>query len=769
MERWTDVDQHGNLSFPRSRSVLVEVIQSSLVRGGLRLTNVDELEVNYPNKPQAVRLEALPPPEEDTFQKIMEKQRLEAIHKPRMIGGVMMVGDGDKDEQSSSGNATSSRDQLETAPVCVADLVIPVLSLDDDVQPDVPSSIPLVRRELVKGLTNVLPLSEKDDVRIQSFVFGRKGLYSTMSIQFLCVARDQSSVPNLEATLERWAIVDEDGQPRFARSRAVLIEVVEAALQRAGLKLADDEQLELNCALAKPMQIQGLPAPEAGLNRSTVRVGASGVGSPGAGGQMGLSSTLSTHEAVVDSPNVSLQSSMGQSTMWPGTSIGTRDDHASPQDVSLTLLPSRPPDPLPLPVAFAEDGSPTGWRLKEEEHQDALYWGDLQNGKKHGKGRYALTDGTVYVGEFQNGLAEGEGTIQWPNKHVYTGQWKNGQASGHGLLRRPGEWQYVGQFFEDMRHGTGRCEWASRAWYDGSWSFDQKQGLGEDGDDAEGATHGQVFAFQDGVRQDLLVEAPMAPLSSKFKADARWQGTVRVKLGKVVSKKKQGEETEADPQKVATGVSPETVTDIQQLPLSQALPPKLPPPPPQALGEIGSVVSSPSPIQPTFVSILTPAQLTFSGLSLPSAPDGQRRPLSALASREPPAVLHDAELEWSIPRWGLSIGRPDRWLVGHWGALIVTRVHPGGALESWSNAEAPSRRPRPNYLIWSVNGVKHDAWGMASILRDEAVEGVTILFRKPAAERYKDSISVKDTAEEPEMPPPPPPWSTRTVTQAAEG
>merc|ERR1719191_905672 len=292
-----------------------------------------------------------------------------------------------------------------------------------------------------------------------------------------------------------------------------------------------------------------------------------------------------------DSPHVSFPSSMCQSSLFRETTHGSGDEHLGPQDISLTLVPGSARDPLPRAVAFGEDGAPTGWRLKEENGADgpgdALFWGDLQNGKKHGKGRYVLADGTLYVGEFHNGLAHGEGTIQWPNKNVYTGQWKDGQASGHGLLRRPGEWQYVGQFLEDMRHGHGRCEWASRAWYDGGWSWDQKQGVGEDGEDALGATLGRVFSFQNGERQELLVEAPMAPLSSKFKADARWQGTLRVKLGKVVSKKNQGQQTET--------CQPEVPADTSETqPLSKVLPPRLPQAPAAVEADSGTSSLSPA-------------------------------------------------------------------------------------------------------------------------------------------------------------------------------
>merc|ERR1712232_433974 len=70
---------------------------------------------------------------------------------------------------------------------------------------------------------------------------------------------------------------------------------------------------------------------------------------------------------------------------------------------------------------------------------------------------------------------------------------------------------------------------------------------------------------------------------------------------------------------------------------------------------------------------------------------------------------HEVGLQRRIPLWGIAIGMPSEWLAGTWGALVLTHVLEGGALERWNSAqEIESNIIKPNALIWRVNGVEGD-------------------------------------------------------------
>lgn len=56
-----------------------------------------------------------------------------------------------------------------------------------------------------------------------------------------------------------------------------------------------------------------------------------------------------------------------------------------------------------------------------------VYYGEIVNFKKHGKGYLFFSDGSKYVGEFSDGLINGQGTYYVDNNPISKGVWMNGQ------------------------------------------------------------------------------------------------------------------------------------------------------------------------------------------------------------------------------------------------------------------------------------------------------------------------------------------------------
>lgn len=79
------------------------------------------------------------------------------------------------------------------------------------------------------------------------------------------------------------------------------------------------------------------------------------------------------------------------------------------------------------------------------------YEGEVESGRRHGRGTWIRPDGTQYVGQWQNDKPDGWGTITWPDGRKYEGQWKNGKRHGEGVdthadgRRIEGRWEY-GEF-----------------------------------------------------------------------------------------------------------------------------------------------------------------------------------------------------------------------------------------------------------------------------------------------------------------------------------
>merc|ERR1711988_1172635 len=65
----------------------------------------------------------------------------------------------------------------------------------------------------------------------------------------------------------------------------------------------------------------------------------------------------------------------------------------------------------------------------------AIYVGEWQNGKEHGKGKKVYENKDVYQGDYVDGHMDGEGTYTWyPDGAIYVGEYKNSQMHGPGVF-----------------------------------------------------------------------------------------------------------------------------------------------------------------------------------------------------------------------------------------------------------------------------------------------------------------------------------------------
>ena len=136
----------------------------------------------------------------------------------------------------------------------------------------------------------------------------------------------------------------------------------------------------------------------------------------------------------------------------------------------------------------------------------AVYYGEIENGVSNGKGKLRYNSGKMYIGEFKNGTKSGYGEMTFTDidfiMKKFSGEWNDdnpingeiiysdgGKYTGgvncdferHGkgkitLLRGN---KYVGDFEDDKFHGKGEYTWANGDRYNGELKNDKVHGKGE--------------------------------------------------------------------------------------------------------------------------------------------------------------------------------------------------------------------------------------------------------------------------------------------------
>ena len=82
--------------------------------------------------------------------------------------------------------------------------------------------------------------------------------------------------------------------------------------------------------------------------------------------------------------------------------------------------------------------------------------GQMANNRKHGKGVYKYSDGTVYEGEFREDSQTGRGVLRYLNGDVYEGGLVDGLFSGEGRYHYKEEGMvYEGHWRNGVEYGKG--------------------------------------------------------------------------------------------------------------------------------------------------------------------------------------------------------------------------------------------------------------------------------------------------------------------------
>ena len=107
---------------------------------------------------------------------------------------------------------------------------------------------------------------------------------------------------------------------------------------------------------------------------------------------------------------------------------------------------------------------------------NGIYEGELENGKRHGKGKYTYSNGDEYDGEWENDMRHGKGKHTYEDGGVYEGQWQNGERHGEGMYTYWNGSVYDGEWENGEQHGEGVYEDVDGSNYDGNWQNGLRHG-----------------------------------------------------------------------------------------------------------------------------------------------------------------------------------------------------------------------------------------------------------------------------------------------------
>ena len=136
------------------------------------------------------------------------------------------------------------------------------------------------------------------------------------------------------------------------------------------------------------------------------------------------------------------------------------------------------------------------------------YRGQMQHGKRHGRGVYIWANGDRYEGEWQGDERTGRGVFTWPSGNRYEGDFVRGKRTGRGVFTWPSGSRYEGDFVDNKRHGRGIYTWPSGNRYEGEFVDGKRTDRGTH-TEAGGQAWGAVAVETDpigGPRFDVCLE-----------------------------------------------------------------------------------------------------------------------------------------------------------------------------------------------------------------------------------------------------------------------
>jgi hypothetical protein len=158
--------------------------------------------------------------------------------------------------------------------------------------------------------------------------------------------------------------------------------------------------------------------------------------------------------------------------------------------LTLALLAGQamaPASPGDAPDALTPDGGRYYGELREgrlhgrgrlDWPTGSSYEGEFRDGLMWGRGEARYRNGRSYVGEFVRGTFEGKGRFAYPEGDVYDGEYKSGEIITGRYERKDGA-RYEGGFRDWKFHGPGRYTDAQGITYEGTFTDGSLQGTGK--------------------------------------------------------------------------------------------------------------------------------------------------------------------------------------------------------------------------------------------------------------------------------------------------
>jgi len=82
--------------------------------------------------------------------------------------------------------------------------------------------------------------------------------------------------------------------------------------------------------------------------------------------------------------------------------------------------------------------------FRKKRYVDAIYFGEVLELKRNGKGVMKYKTGRVYEGDWLSDLRHGHGYERYANGNIYFGDFDTGKAHGHGHYT----WHYSGEIYD---------------------------------------------------------------------------------------------------------------------------------------------------------------------------------------------------------------------------------------------------------------------------------------------------------------------------------